>query len=120
MRVVLSLSVLLLSAGASGAPPHPTAAPDQPSIKGLPNAIDRSSASKRDTTAVCRGRINEARQAGGLPKLQREPADNDKPLLIYAVDRMIDGCEVLVMRNDLSDIRPLPTPAGPARLRPAH
>ncbi|MBO0750226.1 MAG: hypothetical protein J2O44_07345 [Porphyrobacter sp.] len=74
----------------------------------------------RSATPVCRDRIEQVREERGLPKLKREDTGSDKPLLIAAVDKRIGGCEVLVMRNNLSDIRPLPEPAGPARMRPAH
>ena len=40
-------------------------------------------------------------------------------LLIAAVDRTIDGCSVLVMRDDTSDVRPVPGPKE-HRLMPAR
>jgi hypothetical protein len=68
--------------------------------------------------AACRDRIQEVRDERGLPKLDREAAKPDDGLLIAAVDKRIDGCSVLVMRNDTSDIRPLPTaPEGPPRVQ---
>ena len=54
----------------------------------------------------------------GLPMLDRQPASAEDPLLIAAVDRRIDGCSVLVMRHDTSDIRPVPKPDGRTTLRP--
>ena len=42
--------------------------------------------------------------------LQRDTAKPDEPLLIAAVDKRIDGCSVMVMRNNLADVRPLPSP----------
>ncbi|MEM6475615.1 MAG: hypothetical protein AAF687_05555 [Pseudomonadota bacterium] len=70
---------------------------------------------------TCRDRISKVREeAGQTPLLNREPASPDKPLAIYAVDRRVDGCNVMVMKGDPSDIRPLPKPAeGPMRLMPA-
>ncbi len=60
--------------------------------------------------AVCRDRIHEAREANGQPRLDRDTASPDRAYLIAAVDQRIGGCSVMVMRNDTSDIRPLPTP----------
>jgi hypothetical protein len=66
---------------------------------------------------VCRDRIQQIRDERGLPKLDRDNASSDEPLLIAAVDQRIGGCSVMVMRNDTSDIRPLPTGEGSARLQ---
>jgi hypothetical protein len=68
-------------------------------------------------TAVCRDRIQEVRRELGKPALERESTRAD-PLFIAAVDKRIGGCSVLVMRNDTSDIRPLPEPRE-HRLMPA-
>lgn len=66
----------------------------------------------------CHGRIVAARAERGLPPLRRDNAPPGEPMFIAAVDKQIDGCEVLVMRNDIRDIRPLPEfQDGPARLR---
>ena len=67
----------------------------------------------------CRGRIETAREERGLPKLAPDK-DPQNPLLILAVDRLIDGCEVLVMQNNINDIRPLPEFSDTPRMRPAH
>ena len=57
----------------------------------------------------------------GLPGLAQDKGSDRDPLLVLAVDRSIDGCEVLVVSNDLNDIRPLPEFSDePARLRPAR
>jgi hypothetical protein len=68
----------------------------------------------------CHGRIEETREERGLPKLAPDKAGSAEPLLILAVDRQIDGCEVLVLRNDINDIRPVPEFSDTARMRPAH
>lgn len=69
--------------------------------------------------ANCRGRIEAVREALGLPKLQRDSASPDAQVLILAVDKQVDGCEVLVMKNNARDIRPLPEYSdGPARMIP--
>lgn len=72
------------------------------------------------TAQNCRDTISQARQeAGKPPLLDREPASPDKPYHIYAVDRRQDGCAVMVMKGDPSDIRPLPVaPDGPLMLMP--
>ena len=70
-----------------------------------------------DGTRVCRDAIQQVREERGLPKLDRDNAAPEEPLLIAAVDQRIGGCSVMVMRNDTSDIRPLPTQEGSARLQ---
>ena len=67
---------------------------------------------------ACRDRIETVRAERGLPMLDRQPASTEDPLLIAAVDRRIDGCSVLVMRHDTSDVRPVPKPDGRTTLRP--
>jgi hypothetical protein len=67
----------------------------------------------------CRGRIEAVRDDRRLPKLRRDNAAPDEPLLILAVDKTIDGCEVLVMKDNAGDIRPLPEfREKPAQLQP--
>jgi hypothetical protein len=72
-----------------------------------------------DSRAVCRDRIEQVRAASGLPRLDRGNASPDEqPLLIAAVDKRIGGCAVMVLRNNTSDIRPIPAaPEGPPRVR---
>lgn len=69
---------------------------------------------------ICRDRITLAREAAGKPPLlDREPASPDKPHRIYAVDKRVDGCSVMVMMGDTADMRPLPSaPDGPLRIIP--
>jgi hypothetical protein len=81
--------------------------------------LNISPAAKDNTRANCRGRIVTTRAELGLPKLPDDGAKASDPLLIAAVDKMIGGCEVLVMRDDTSDIRPLPQfQDGPGKLLP--
>lgn len=105
MRIVLPLAALLLATGAGA----PQAVPVQPSPDNL---------ARIGPEAVCRDRIQEVRRELGKPDLRRDATAQD-PLLIAAVDRRIGGCSVLVMRNDTSDIRPLPGPQE-HRLMPAR
>ena len=66
----------------------------------------------------CRDTIHTVREERGLPRLQRDTASPDEPLLIAAVDHRINGCSVMVMRNDTSDVRPLPAlPEGSGTLQ---
>lgn len=68
----------------------------------------------------CRDRIRQVRSERGLPRLERRTADPESPLFIAAVDQRLEGCSVLVMRHDTSDIRPLPeVEDSPPRLQPA-
>jgi hypothetical protein len=70
----------------------------------------------------CRDRITQTRESAGKPSLlDRGPASPDRPHRIYAVDKRIDGCAVMVMHGDVTDIRPLPArPEGPLLLMPAR
>jgi hypothetical protein len=70
---------------------------------------------------ACRDRIEMVREERGLPKLERHTASPDEPLMIAAVDKRIDGCAVMVMHGNASDIRPLPEfEEGPGQLMPAR
>ena len=124
MRMILSLSALVLGVGASAAPPQvPSVEAQQalPSASVLKSPLESSPALKDDSRTNCRSRIETTRAERGLPPLQRDTAKPSEPLFIAAVDKLIDGCEVLVMRNNLSDIRPLPEFAdGPGKLTPLH
>lgn len=115
MRMILSLSALILSVGASATPPSLAPAldtaraskTDSPS-RLTPDVFRTPPANKEQEAANCRDRIVTAREDLGLPKLPEDSEKPGDPLLIAAVARSIDGCQVLVMRNNTSDIRPLP------------
>ncbi|ANY20493.1 hypothetical protein A6F68_01985 [Tsuneonella dongtanensis] len=69
----------------------------------------------------CPDRIRKVREELDQPRLERKPASSENPVLIAAVDKRIDGCAVMQMRNDINDLRPIPAPAdGPPRLQPAR
>lgn len=106
MRVALPLIALMLATGASAAP---EAVPPEPA----PGA----KSAQADPKAVCSDRIHMVRQQRGLPTFQRDTATSEEPLLIYAVDKRIDGCSVMVMAYNAQDIRPLPNAQGEPRLR---
>jgi hypothetical protein len=97
MRIVLSCFALLLTTAAT--PPASVTPEPQARLGDLRGA---------PAGAVCRDRIDLVREERGLPKLERGTATGEEALLIAAVDHRIDGCSVMVMRNDTSDIRPLP------------
>ena len=109
MRVVVPLIALLFS----------TAADVPQTVQVEPTPQVRAMASVGDTpAAVCRDRIQEVRREIGKPALDLGASPQD-PLFIAAVDKRIGGCSVIVMRNDTSDIRPLPEPRE-HRLMPAR
>jgi hypothetical protein len=110
MRVIVPLTALLLATGAAASPTGEAVPPPDPSI--------RSEAGPGSARTVCRDRIQEARRELRKPTLDRDAAPR-QPLFIAAVDKRIDGCEVMVMRNDTSDFRPLPE-QGEARMMPAR
>jgi hypothetical protein len=111
MRVIVPLIALLFTTGAAAptAVIAPMPAPDSPI---------RLQAAPDGATAVCRDQIQQVRRELGKPALDREVSPQ-QPLFIAAVDKRIGGCEVMVMRDDTSDFRPLPAP-GEARLMPAR
>jgi len=108
MRVALPLIAIVFASGASAEEPK-RILPD-------PNVIGDATA---DST-VCHDRIHQVRDNRGLPELQRKQASPEEPLLIAAVDHQINGCSVLVMRNDTSDIRPIPALPKDPQLIPAR
>jgi len=69
----------------------------------------------------CRDRIQQVREDSGQPRLDRETASPDRPLLIAAVDKRVDGCAVMQMKGNVNDLRPIPQPSdGPGKLQPAN
>jgi hypothetical protein len=100
MRMMLAAAALLLTTGA-GTPSTP--------VHSAPSGSE----------AVCRDRIQQVRAERGLQRLDQAPQTQAEGLLIAAVDKRIDGCSVMVMRNNSADVRPLPAPA-PHRLMRAR
>jgi hypothetical protein len=68
----------------------------------------------------CRDKITQAREDAGKPPVNdRAPASEERPFLIYAVDKRVDDCAVMVMYGDVNNVRPLPLPSdGPLRVVP--
>lgn len=112
MRFALPLTALWLVA--------PAAAETLPATEAA-QTIVRVTPSEAATLldrASCRDRIHQVRDERGLPRLERDTASPGEPLLIAAVDHRIDGCSVMVVYSDTSDVRPVPTmPEGPPRLQ---
>ena len=107
MRIGVPLIALVLT---TGAPAQSSGAPQAVPPEPVPGALT----ARTDQKVACRDRIELVRQERGLPKLQRDTARPDEPLFIAAVDKRIDGCSVLVMRENRADVRPLPAPdSGP-------
>ena len=71
------------------------------------------------TVDDCEQTITQARNANGQPSLRREGAAPEDAEMIAAVDHRIDGCSVMVMHNDTSDVRPVPEPDDRVELIPA-
>ena len=112
MRLSLPLVALMLTSAAT-AETVPDSAPPQATVRVTPS--DSASLSDRPG---CRDRVHQVREERGLPRLLRDTATPDEPLLIAAVDHRIDGCSVMVMYGNTSDVRPVPTmPDGPPRLQ---
>lgn len=108
MRIALPVIALVLTTGAAPAPEPVRPVLPTPMLEGPPGPGE----------AVCRDTIHEVREERGLPELEDKTANADEPLFIAAVDKRIDGCSMLVMRNDTSDVRPLPAlPEGPPRVQ---
>ncbi|WP_205958395.1 hypothetical protein [Qipengyuania sediminis] len=114
MTQTLALSALALLALGTAPPPAPL---DQQNYRAPAKAWPDVEAAAREQ--ACRDRIEHARAEAGRPKIERETADPDKPLMFHAVATRVDGCDVLVMTGDPSDIRQSPK-AGPPRIMPAR
>lgn len=107
MRFVLPLLAPLLAAATVPAEPLPSLGDELRNFEQL--------------RKNCRGRIEQVREERGLPKLQQDTASPDEPLLIAAVEKLVDGCSVMVMYHDTNDIRPLPEfQEGSGQLMPAR
>jgi hypothetical protein len=105
MRAIFALIVLTLATPAAAEEPS---APESPSIVRL----EPSQAPASKWRTPCRDTIHQVREARGLPR----EAPTGPAQMIAAVDHRIDGCSVMVMYGNTSDVRPVPTTPGTARL----
>ena len=78
-----------------------------------------TSVEEAEERKTCRDRIERARAEARKPPLDNAPADADKPILHYAVDRRVDGCRVLVPVADPGKMLPVPE-TGRAKVIPAE
>lgn len=115
-RIMLPLVAAASLAAPGEAPPEPLPPAYQPcrgtvpvfNPEGCPVpgiALDRDESMDE---APCRDRIRQIRAAGGQPRLESLPASPERPYMIAAVDKRIDGCAVMQMHGDVNDLRPLP------------
>lgn len=109
--IALPVLALALMGAAEDTPPVP---------KGAAQPAPLAATPAPPSPEQCRDRITQAREAAGKPPLiDRGNAAPEKPPLIYALDKRVEGCSAMVMLGDPSDIRPLPArPDGPARIVP--
>lgn len=115
MSMKLIVAALLTSGVASASPPADPL--DQPGYEAP--AKRWTSVEEADRDRRCRDRIAQVRADEGKPRLEREPASPDQPLLMYAVDHRVDGCAVLVPVSDPADIRQSTLP-GKLEIIPAR
>ena len=106
--VLLTISAAALVAPAQQAPDRPVQPKATIEVLGTPEPAD------------CTGRIDRVRDDLAQPKLDRTPASAERPLLIAAVDKRIDGCAVLQMHGAVNDLRPVPQSSGGPLLQPAR
>lgn len=111
MRMALPLLALLPTLAAAEAPeavPAPGIVVPQ-----LPGSVTAAPGGR----VPCRDTIHQVREERGLPPLEREDRATGEAVMIAAVDHRINGCSVMVMHGNTSDVRPLPAlPEGPMRL----
>lgn len=131
MRFVLLplLAASSLAAADSGKVAHadPVSQPPEasmdfaPSEVELPRAVREALGFETEAEPDCGDTIMQAREDAGQPPVpEREPASPDKPHLILALDKRLDGCAVMVMKGDPADMRHLPKAAeGPLLVIPA-
>lgn len=114
MRAAFPLIALTLAAGAAAESPQ---AIPSPVIRITPSATVAIAPPTPAGRVPCRDTIQQVREARGLPPLDRGTATPREGMLIAAVDHRIDGCSVMVMYGNTSDVRPLPAmPDGPPKL----
>jgi hypothetical protein len=102
MRLTVLLIALLSTSAVGAESMTTTPAP------GMSGPAPVSPAGSAEGRVPCRDTIHQVRDERGLPRLQRETAVPHEPLLIAAVDHRIDGCSVMVVYGNTSDVRPLP------------
>ncbi|NVD43781.1 hypothetical protein [Qipengyuania atrilutea] len=121
---MLKFAMIVLAAAGMAVDGDRTALPfpEMPDAENDAHAFEpRPQAESNSEEQHCERTIEQVRAERNLPLLRREPASPDKPYLLSAVDKTIDGCPVLVMHSDKSDVRPVPETANePIGLIPAR
>lgn len=113
MRVALAVIALALATSAAAEPPA-TIAPQRVIVQTPLQALSAPPSNSAGRTP-CRDTIHEVREARDLPGEAIAPEPGQ---LIAAVDHRINGCSVMVMYGNTSDVRPLPAmPDGPPQLQ---
>lgn len=111
MKVLVAVLALPLL-GAS-APDAEEREADEPTLEAEADFSDMADRNCHDT-------IRTVREENGQPLFQRDTADPDEPILFYALDHEVDGCDVLLVSRD-GDVRDMPSaPEGPVRVQPAQ
>ena len=107
----LALPLVIALLGASEAPPSPPSISDEAPLAALRELRpDFLTGNKCDGNA-----LPTADNPGRQPRFERAPATAEMGQLIYAVDRRIDGCSVIMVK---SAGLPAGRPFGPIRLSP--
>jgi hypothetical protein len=116
--IILPICFLALT----GAMPAPQAAPGASAM--MPSYTAPAQGWRRIDEPLssrnCGERIQQVRDASGQPALDKAPATTSEGYLINAVDMRVDGCAVMQMKGNVSDLRPLPAATGPDGLQPAR
>ena len=127
-RLAIVPAALLASAAIAGDAPEPADAPMAMTSRpcdGLYPVFNPEGCPEKPVTpgdaegTICHDRIHAVRQANDQPELQRDADRGEDAVMIKAVDQQIDGCNVMIMHHDTTDIRALPKTEREAKLEPA-
>ncbi len=59
-------------------------------------------------SAECRDRLHKAGVANETPPSSTLEIEEPEALMLWAVDKRIDGCSVMVVKDNPDDVRPIP------------
>ena len=107
----LALPLVIALLGASEAPPSPPSIPDEAPLAALRELRPDFQAGNKCSD----NKLPTADNPGQQPRFERGPATADMGQLIYAVDRRIDGCSVVLVK---STGLPASPPFGRIKLSP--
>lgn len=84
-------------------------APAQPPLPAVPEAVIIELQPFEPPAAACQDNATPTKnEPARQPRFEREPAMPDSGQIIYAVDRRIDGCSVILVKGAARTVRPLP------------